>query len=427
MATQQLTIERASAMSAPTWHFLKMNNATIEIPEGLEVVPRVTVSGPSRILGESDVLERALEDAQKAWEAKHPAPTQEEIAEREAFLAAEADATYGGTAQSDYQKRADALEASRSLSQAFEHGLGAEAAEFLRNVAGERIVVEGEPDQHVDVGIAVESASGTASVAAIDVIAKSGASVDIRIAVDSPNDDSGASGIAGTTIRVFADEGSRVGIERVQTLGEGCIDIDDMALFAQDNAFVTIKQSVLGADASFTGLAGDLRGQASCAEVDTRYLGRAAQQRDFNYLLRHHGPRSKCELKANGVLMDECRKTLRGTIDLIRGCKGAEGSENETVLLIDEGVRNKTVPVILCNEDDVAGNHGATIGHIGESQLFYLASRGLSQEEAEAMFAHAVVEQAALDAGSPKIREAVIRFGERLNPGFADLFEEEAI
>lgn len=427
MATQQLIMEGSNAMPAPTWHFLKMNDTTIEIPEGLDISPRVTVSGPSRILGDADVLERAMESAQEAWNVKHPAPTQAEIAERDAYLAAEADATYGGTAQSEYQKSADALEDSRSLSRAFEHGLGAKAAEFLRLAAGDRIVIEGEPGECVEVDIVVDAAPSAVSAAAIDVVARREASIDVRIAVDSRGDESGDSGVAGTTIRVFADDGSRVGIERVQTLGEGYVDVDDIALFAQENAVVTVKQTVLGADESFTGLAGDLRGAASSAAVDTHYLGKASQQRDFNYLLRHHGPRTKCELKANGVLMDECKKTLRGTIDLIRGCKGAEGSENETVLLIDEGVRNKTVPVILCNEDDVAGNHGATIGHIGESQLFYLASRGLSQEQAEAMFAHAVVEQAALNAGSYKIREAVMRFGERMSPGFADIFEEEAI
>ena len=44
----------------------------------------------------------------------------------------------------------------------------------------------------------------------------------------------------------------------------------------------------------------------------------------------------------------------------------------ETVLLANKGVDNKTVPVILCDEDDVAGNHGATIGHVRDEQLFYL-------------------------------------------------------
>ena len=139
--------------------------------------------------------------------------------------------------------------------------------------------------------------------------------------------------------------------------------------------------------------------------------------------MRHHGEKTECDLKANGVLAGTSRKTLRGTIDLIRGAKGAQGSENETVLLVDEGVKNKTVPVILCNEDDVAGNHGATIGHIREEQMFYLASRGLSREEAESMFVSAIMEQAAIDAPDDTARSAVVRLGESVAPGFATLFE----
>lgn len=67
----------------------------------------------------------------------------------------------------------------------------------------------------------------------------------------------------------------------------------------------------------------------------------------------------------------------------MHGCKGATGTERETVLLANKGVDNKTVPVILCDEDDVAGNHGATIGHVRDEQLFYLACRGLDQNAAE--------------------------------------------
>ena len=184
-----------------------------------------------------------------------------------------------------------------------------------------------------------------------------------------------------------------------------------------------MRQTVLGAARRSRGLAGDLRGDSPRIDVDTRYLGMGDQERDFNYLLRHHGTRTECNLQANGVLAGKSSKTLRGTIDLIRGCKGAEGSENETVLLVDEGVRNKTVPVILCNEDDVAGNHGATIGHIRDEQLFYLASRGLSSEVAEAMFVSAIIEQAAIDAPDEAARAAVLRLGERSCRVSASCFE----
>ena len=453
-------------MLAPTWHFLKANDAAIEIPEGLTIAPRVSVSELGAALGASDAFENALASAQEEWEETHPAPTEAELADRAAFLAAEADATYGGTAQSGYQINADALEETRSLSVAFEHGVGEEAAAYLRYTAGERIVVIADPGKQVDAEVVVTGVAGTLSAAAIDVIANASSTVNLSITVvDEENDEpenvspalilessnesrpnvtrgrvtchivSGKldesktrslahpacpAGVTGTTVRVFADADARVNIARTQTLDDSFTDIDDMGLFANDRARIDIRQTVLGGGAAFAGLAGDLRGDSAHIDVDTRYLGYNDQKRDLNYVLRHHGTRTECNLKANGVLAGRSRKTLRGTIDLIRGAKEAQGSENETVLLVDEGVRNKTVPVILCNEDDVAGNHGATIGHIRDEQLFYLASRGLSQEAAERMFVSAVVEQAVIDAPSMAARVGAIRLGERIAPGFAE-------
>ena len=430
MDTNATTFGRANAMLAPTWHFLKANDAEIEIPEGLAIAPTVQVSEPWTASGTSDEFENALADAQETWERAHPAPTAEEIAERDAFLAAEADATYGGTARSGYQMNADALEEARSLSMAFEHGVGEEAAAYLRYAAGERIVVVADAGKEVDAEVVVSGTLGTLSAAAIDVIANAGSTVNLCIVVDEPENVSPTHlahlpGVTGTTVRVFADDDARVNIARTQTLGPSFADIDDMGLFADDRARINVRQTVLGANATFTGLAGDLRGYGAKVDVDTRYLGHDEQAHDFNYVLRHHGAQTECNLNANGVLAGKSTKTLRGTIDLIRGAKGAQGSENETVLLVDEGVHNKTVPVILCNEDDVAGNHGATIGHIREEQLFYLASRGLSQEVAERMFVGAVVEQAAIDAPCDAARAGVLRFGERIAPGFANLFEDE--
>ena len=434
METQVQKLEHASAMPAPTWHFLDMNDATIEVPKTLAASAsarkRITVQGSCSVREANGEFEAVLADAQKAWEQSYPAPSAEELVEREAYRAAEADATYGGTARSAYQIGADELEESRSLSAAFAQGAGDDAAAFLHAAAGDRTVIQVDSGKVASMQLAVDAASESVEALAIDVIAHRGSSVDLSILVDSP--DCGAEtcgderplGFVGTTLRVFADADAQVNITRMQTLDDGFVDVDDMGLFAGDRARISVCQTVLGGSSTFTGLAGDLRGDEASAHVETRYLGHGSQSHDFNYVLRHHGARTKCNLDANGVLAGSSSKTLRGTIDLIRGCKGAEGSENETVLLVDEAVRNKTVPVILCNEDDVAGNHGATIGHIRDEQLFYLASRGLSKESAEAMFVEAVIERAAIDASSDSSRSAVIRLGERLAPGFSELFEE---
>ena len=63
--------------------------------------------------------------------------------------------------------------------------------------------------------------------------------------------------------------------------------------------------------------------------------------------------------------------------------------------MLGDGVVNKTVPLILCAEENVVGNHGATIGELDEDTLFYFASRGIDRAAAEAILARAAVERLA--------------------------------
>ena len=169
--TNALTLEHVGAMPAPTWHFLKMNEAIVEIPEGLDIAPDVTVDAPWSAQAASDEFENALLEAQEAWEAEHPALTAEEQARIEEARAAEADVTYGGTAQSAYQIGADALEEARSLSMAFECGLGDEATAALRYFAGEPAVIVADANKSVSARVVVRAVDGAASVGAIDVVA----------------------------------------------------------------------------------------------------------------------------------------------------------------------------------------------------------------------------------------------------------------
>lgn len=429
MEAYERTFDNANAMLAPTWHVLKMNDTRVELPGGLKPAFTARVSDACTIEDAPVAFESALATTQEAWEQGHPAPTEAELAQRAEYLEAEADATYGGTAMSAYQKRADAIEESRSLAQAFEHGMGSEAMSFVREAAGKRIVVQAAPGAVCDAQVAVPAAWGTLAAAAIDIVAGPNSAINLSLVVDEqdglPREGAdGTAGVAATSVRVFAGARSRVSIARTQTLPDGFTDVDDMALFADEQAEIRVRQTVLGASQAYAGLAGDLRGDGSAVVVNTAYLGSGTQVRDFNYSLRHHGQASRSELNADGVLAGKSSKTLRGTIDFVRGCRGSEGSEHENVLIIDEGVRNKTVPVLLCNEDDVAGNHGATIGHLRDDQLFYFESRGLSRDEAEQLFASAMVEKAALEAPDKTALASIVRIGEHINPGFSGLFEE---
>lgn len=404
--------EHASQMPAITWHHLHMNDARIEIPAGLSLQHDVAIETDTA-LGDASAFDAAMDAAQAAWDAEFgdkPVLANAEDAQAEEL---------GGLALSAYEKRADEIEASRSLRASFEQGMGEEASDWLAECAeGRRAIIADAGSAHV-ADVSVTAIDGGINVGAIDLVAHEGACLEVNIVVDSPV---AGTGVTGTSLRVFAAEGARVVIRRVQTLDDTWQDLDDMGLFASDGASIEVSQTVLGAGRSYTGLAGDLRGRASTVDVYTHYLGHGAQELDFNYVLRHHGAKSTCNLHANGVLAGTSAKTLRGTIDLIRGGKGAVGHEVDNVLLVDEGVRNKTIPNILCNEDDVMGNHGATIGHIKADQLFYLESRGLSREQAEDMFVTASLEDAWLSAANDMTKAAVARLGNALVENFEEVY-----
>ena len=78
---------------------------------------------------------------------------------------------------------------------------------------------------------------------------------------------------------------------------------------------------------------------------------------------------------------------------------------NKNVLLLGDDVINKTIPLILCTEEDVKGSHGASIGELEQGMLFYFEARGISREEAEKIVAKARLERLCQDTEDAKTAE----------------------
>ena len=102
---------------------------------------------------------------------------------------------------------------------------------------------------------------------------------------------------------------------------------------------------------------------------------------DINLIAEHRGRKSESSIEIGSVLRGQSQKIFKGTIGFKNGSSGAKGSEHESALLLDNRVRNRTVPVILCEEENVEGNHGATVGRLDENHIFYMRSRGISEEK----------------------------------------------
>lgn len=412
-----MTIRHASAMPAPTWSWLKVNDVTIQIPDDLERNCQVEIEA-------GDTLDNttSFEGSVAALQERIDSARTDKPADERAMITAATGADRGAEeldipALSTYEHRAALSEIACDIANDFETGVGADMRAYLNFLAGGTAVLATEEGEEAEATIRVTTHEGEASGASIDIVAAPNSTFSIALSLDS---DADAPAFMGSTMRVFAGAGARVDITVYLTASDAVTCVEDSGFVLDEGARVNVRHVVLGGGFTATGLAADLRGDRSRIDVDTSYLASGTQQRDFNYIIRHRGRKTVSNMDANGVLTGTSKKCLRGTIDLIHGAKGAEGNERETVLLASKGVDNKTVPNILCDEDDVAGNHGATIGHVRPEQLFYAACRGLSQEQAEALFLSAKLEDAALQAPNDAVRANVVRLGNQIIPHFEE-------
>lgn len=245
---------------------------------------------------------------------------------------------------------------------------------------------------------------------------------------DAPAKRDDAPVTSGHALRIHAEQGSHVHVTLLVAATAGKQYLDSLGIVADDRAEVAVRQYVIGAATTALGSTIDLAGDRSRLDLSLRYLAGAGEKLDLAYTVPVRGIKARANLDMTGVLSDDAKKALRATIDLVNGCKGAKASEQETVLVCGDDVVNKTLPTILCDEDDVEGSHGAAIGTVSPEQLAYLSDRGLTEDEAEGLFRRAIVDDAAItlpgDAPVAVISWAERALGAQTAAEIRDMIEE---
>ncbi len=121
----------------------------------------------------------------------------------------------------------------------------------------------------------------------------------------------------------------------------------------------------------------------------------------------HLAPNTTSKIVSKSVSKGTGRASYRGLIRVARGAKGAKSHVVCDALLIDETSRSDTYPYIEIEEDDVTIGHEASVSRVSEEQVFYLRSRGLSEEEAVTMVVAGFIE--------PLVRELPMEYAVELN------------
>ena len=264
------------------------------------------------------------------------------------------------------------------------------------------------------------------------VIVREGAEATVVIAAFAGEKNTDASSnnalpTSATLTRIVVEAGAKLHLIEMLGINEDQQHLESVGLEIHQDAAVDVKQYALGGSTIGLGLTANLVGARARLDLNNRYHATHEETLDINHLVRMRGTSTRAQLTESGVLNEAAKKTLRATIDLVRGAKDAQGNEIETVMILGDDVVNKTMPVILCDEDDVAGNHGATIGSVSPEQLDYLAARGLSRQAAEQLFVRALFEDAIINAPEEiSHRVAVERCEAELGAEIAHDYDEAA-
>ena len=219
-----------------------------------------------------------------------------------------------------------------------------------------------------------------------------------------------AHGLNASQTKITAQENARIKVSTVQLLGTGFVHLNDIATSGGENSTAQVAQLELGAKKSFFGAYSTLEAPLSRFVHNAAYFADGEREFDMNFVALQKGKKSQCLMNVYGTLKDSAKKTYRGTIDFKKGCEGAVGNELEDTLLLSPSVANKSIPLILCDEENVQGEHGATIGRLDESVLFYMNSRGISLEEAQKMAAKSKIARVASEIGDMSEAQKALDF-----------------
>ena len=224
----------------------------------------------------------------------------------------------------------------------------------------------------------------------------------------------GAAGYAAFLTRVVVGKDSEVNLVQVHRCDTGYHIIDDFgAEVAESGAFHAIQIAFTGKENDLGGHV-ELLGDHAETSIHSGYLTADDHVMDINYYVNHLGRECETDIYTSGVLRDKCHKVFRTTIDFQPGAVKSAGEENENVLLMNNGVTNKTVPTILCGEEDVSGEHGCTVGRLADDLIFYLESRGIPNEEIYEMMAKARLEATIRQIPDEKTVEDLVEFNNNL-------------
>ena len=193
-------------------------------------------------------------------------------------------------------------------------------------------------------------------------------------------------------VEVIALPGSKVRYTTIQNWSNDVYNLVTKRAHAYERSTVEWIDANTGSRKTVKFPAIYLRGEGATADIISVAVAGRGQHQDTGAKAIHLAPNTRSRIVSKSVSKDGGRATYRGQLKVSPGATNAVASVRCDALMLDDESRSDTYPYIDIQEDDTTMTHEATVGKISADQVFYLMSRGLTENEAQNLIVQGFLE-----------------------------------
>jgi len=208
-------------------------------------------------------------------------------------------------------------------------------------------------------------------------------------------------------VEIFVKKGARCRYTTIQNWSSNVYNLVTKRAFVEEDGIMEWVDGNIGSKITMKYPSCYLVGRGARGEILSLALANSGQHQDAGGKLMFLAPDTSGEIISKSVSVNGGRTSYRGLVKVIKNAKGVKCNVRCDALILDEQSRSDTYPTMQVDEPDITMGHEASVSKIGEEQLFYLMSRGLSELEATSLIVNGFIE--------PIVKELPLEYAVELN------------
>lgn len=193
-------------------------------------------------------------------------------------------------------------------------------------------------------------------------------------------------------VELIAKKESKIRYTTIQNWSKNVYNLVTKRAHAYENSRVEWVDGNLGSKITMKYPSVYLFGKNAHAEVISIAFAGSGQHLDTGAKAIHLAPNTSSKITSKSISKDSGRTTYRGLLHVAKGASDVKSNVRCDALLLDERSRTDTYPYIEVNQEDATVTHEATVGKIGDEQIFYMMTRGYTESDAMSMIVGGFVE-----------------------------------